>query len=268
MGASEKGDTLAKGLLDEAVRVRVPIVSLHRLRHGELMSCGDASTALSKRGFCWLAMDDAALQAVAVPAESTCRQFLSGPGNRSGQDGGITGHITSKHKDAIRVLTGAERDGSIGSVPDDVSDVLHNLAIELDAAQTDILSSLAHVFGGDSAEAVSKAADVALLSGTERRYALLDSVLYRAKQAPTEVVAPHIDPGLLVLALPSDPGLELRDESGFWLSPPEGCGVLWCGCAAQQCVPATHRVIVSSTPRFALWHELYTRGQATPPMLD
>jgi len=153
-------------------------------------------------------------------------------------------------------------------LPKDMKIALSQLATGLDAAQTDIVAKLASIFGGDSAEAVGDVANIALLSRAGRAYGLLDCVLYRPQDAATEVVAPHSDPGLLVMALPSDPGLELRDEVGHWLTPPEDCGVLWTGHAAQHCPPAIHRVTMSVRPRFAMWHELCTRSQVAPPMLE
>merc|ERR1739845_171623 len=84
---------------------------------------------------------------------------------------------------------------------------------------------------------------------------------------PPEVVMPHVDPGLLVLSLPSDTGLELQDEVGRWVEPPPGHGVLWTGSAACEAAPGIHRVVASTIPRIGLWHELCTRSQLTPPML-
>mmetsp|Transcript_98390 Transcript_98390/g.195075 ORF Transcript_98390/g.195075 Transcript_98390/m.195075 type:complete len:532 (+) Transcript_98390:76-1671(+) len=264
--ASQLGDAEASELLDSVANVCVPIVSLAGLRDGHPMSCGAAQDALAKRGFCWLAMDDDALEKVR-PAELACKSFLQGSGCRAGVEGALIGHFQTKYKDGIRIMTGDQMQEGCEELPIDLKANLHRLAAGLDAVQTDIVQQLSPFLGGDCAEAVGQAANIALLSQASPRYGILDCILYQAQSRAMEVVSPHTDPGLLILALPSDPGLQLRDEGGRWLAPPKACGTLWAGRAARNCPPAVHRVSVSQQPRFAIWHELCTRTQLAPPML-
>lgn len=267
--ASMCGDVAAENMLNFALQARVPAVSLQHLRHGEPSSCTEAHDSLSQRGFCWLIMDDNQVTSAAGAATTMSHDFLAGPGNNTGQTGALTGHLTSKHKDGICLLTGdyTQTVTNIG-LPNEVHDALKDLMQVLDTVQSDIAQHLAPFFAREPNSSNDWWTQAALLNDTGKKYGIMDCVLYRPQQSTSTVVMPHVDPGLLILSLPSDPGLELQDEADRWLSPPEGCGVLWTGRAASGCKPGVHRVVIGDAPRFALWHELCTRTQLAPPMLE
>lgn len=104
---------------------------------------------------------------------------------------------------------------------------------------------------------------------------MVDIVRYEMQGHETrEVVGSHVDPGLFVLSLPATaPGLEMKAD-GMWVAPPLDYGVLWAGAAAERAGLAKagwHRAVTSlvqSDPaRLAIWHELCTGRQLSPPML-
>lgn len=264
--AAERGDVSAQVSLDSlalhpTLVQGVPAASLKALRQGTGLAATVAKESLTKRGFCWLIMDDNEVTAAANRAAAVSRDFLCGAGSNTGKTDALTGHVTSRFKDAVRLLTGDYNGKQIGpsNPPTEVGNALQSLARVLDAAQLDIAKNLA---------LMDWCNQVALLNDNGAKYGMLDCVLYRAQQTLTDVVAPHADPGVFVLALPSDPGLELQDESAKWLSPPKGCGVLWAGRAAKGCTPCIHRVAIGNAPRLAMWHELCTKTQLAPPMLE
>lgn len=236
-------------------------ISLGALRRGEELSV--ARDCLARRGFCWLNLDEE-IAALSAPAISVAEAFLAGPGKGTGSRSELRGHVSTKFKDSLRLLTG-ELVGAT-TLPSIVAEPLLQLATALDSAQVDLARNLfPHQVQPLSA---SEFPDVALLSGSPR-YGLLDFVRYHmGESTPPEIVGPHADPGLLLLGLPSSVGLEFRDENGLWVAPPPRHAVLWAGQAASFAVPAVHRVVAAGAPRLAIWHELCTRSQIAPPMLD
>ena len=165
---------------------------------------------------------------------------------------------------------------SLGTLPASLQQKLTQLAVDLDAAQLEIVNALAAVIG--PLQFAGEDLDIPLLSEKEPssgwKYGLLDVVRYRmGAESPDEVVAPHADPGLLILSLPcSTPGLQLKDANESWQTPPPGFGVLWAGEAGDDIglKSGIHRVVASPdrSPRLSAWHELCTRSQLCPPMLQ
>lgn len=260
------------------------MVPLDELRQGHSSEAQTALRSLQERGFCWLDVDERTLRA-ATPALAAAGMFLAGEGLGSGARHALEGHFSAALKDGLRVVTGqclgqpsAEGpglDGLAGALPEGCREAVQALATALDEAQRDVVEALAAVSKGyKTAEEVGVCCDVPLLKGKNAdlpSYALLDIVRYH-EGAPDEVVASHSDPGLLVLSLPcSVPGLQLRNEKGEWLSPPDGCGVLWAGEAGRHLNwrPGVHRVVASydREPRLSAWHELCTSAQLAPPLL-
>eukprot|EP00930_Biecheleria_cincta_P096275 TRINITY_DN88145_c0_g1_i1.p1 TRINITY_DN88145_c0_g1~~TRINITY_DN88145_c0_g1_i1.p1 ORF type:complete len:377 (-),score=53.38 TRINITY_DN88145_c0_g1_i1:356-1486(-) len=236
-------------------------ISLGALRSGEELSV--ARDCLARRGFFWLNLDQE-IAALSAPAISVAEAFLAGPGMGTGSRSELQGHVSTKFKDSLRLLTG-ELVGAT-TLPTIVAEPLVQLALALDAAQVDLARNLfPHLVQPSLA---SELPHVALLAGSPR-YALLDFVRYHMGDSmPPEIVGPHADPGLLLLGLPSSAGLEFRDENGLWVAPPPRHAVLWAGQATSFAVPAVHRVVAAGAPRLAIWHEMCTRSQIAPPMLD
>ena len=123
---------------------------------------------------------------------------------------------------------------SLGTLPASLQQKLNQLAVDLDAAQLEIVNALAAEIGPP--QILGEHLDIPLLSKKPEpssgwKYGLLDVVRYRmGAESPDEVVAPHADPGLLILSLPcSTPGLQLKDANESWQAPPPGFGVLWAG---------------------------------------
>ena len=166
---------------------------------------------------------------------------------------------------------------SLGTLPASLQQKLNQLAVDLDAAQLEIVNALAAEIGTSTNS--GEHLDIPLLSRKPEpssgwKYGLLDVVRYRmGAESPDEVVAPHADPGLLILSLPcSTPGLQLKDANESWQAPPPGFGVLWAGEAGYDIgfKSGIHRVVASPdrSPRLSAWHELCTRSQLCPPMLQ
>ena len=90
----------------------------------------------------------------------------------------------------------------------------------------------------------------------------------------------HYDPGLLSLSLRStEPGLQLKDEFGKWIIPPNDntIAVLWTGNAATQMnskiKQGVHRVVNPKVnkigmPRIAIWHEICTTTQEHTELIN
>ena len=118
------------------------------------------------------------------------------------------GHFSAAHKDGLRIVTGSYAENDL-QLPKTVQEKLTCLALELDEAQKDVIQALAHTLQYRSAQDLGERLDIPLLcpeQGRLRPYGLLDVVRYHAN-GPEVVVAPHVDPGLLILSLP--PGLAL-----------------------------------------------------------
>eukprot|EP00438_Fugacium_kawagutii_P022317 Skav221788 [mRNA] locus=scaffold4067:96947:97852:- [translate_table: standard] len=188
----------------------------------------------------------------------------------------MEGHFSAAHKDGLRLVTGtwmSQSSTSALEAPEDLRQKVFQLATDLDAAQEDVVKALAPEIGLPSS-AVGESLDIPLLAEKGSKYGLLDVVRYRmGADSPDEVVAPHADPGLFILSLPcATPGLQLKDANGFWRAPPSGFGVLWAGEAGSDVgfKSGIHRVVASPdrAPRLSAWHELCTRSQLCPPMLQ
>lgn len=120
----------------------------------------------------------------------------------------MQGHFSAAHKDGLRIVTGSYAENDL-QLPKTVQEKLTCLALELDEAQKDVIQALAHTLQYRSAQDLGERLDIPLLcpeQGRLRPYGLLDVVRYHAN-GPEVVVAPHVDPGLLILSLP--PGLAL-----------------------------------------------------------
>lgn len=103
---------------------------------------------------------------------------------------------------------------SLSTLPASLQKKLSQLAVDLDAAQLEIVNALAAEIGPP--QILGEHLDIPLLSEKPEpssgwKYGLLDVVRYRmGAESPDEVVAPHADPGLLILSLPcSTPGSRL-----------------------------------------------------------
>eukprot|EP00930_Biecheleria_cincta_P097574 TRINITY_DN89278_c0_g1_i1.p1 TRINITY_DN89278_c0_g1~~TRINITY_DN89278_c0_g1_i1.p1 ORF type:complete len:452 (-),score=68.13 TRINITY_DN89278_c0_g1_i1:288-1643(-) len=255
----------------------LPVVSLSKLMMQERSAVHCATSALRQRGFCWLeiAMSDA-LGPAAASALPMLSRFLSSEGRGTGRAHAMQGHFSTAHKDGIRMVTG-DYSQEPNYIPEELKQMMAQLASAFDGAQLAVASALSPGFMGVSDPAGEKLGQVCSVPLLFRAhgmpsYGLMDAVMYRmGPDAPQEIVQEHTDPGLFVISLPSSPGLQLKDESGEWHSPPAGYGVLWAGTAGTKIGlrPGSHRVLRSpdGAPRLSVWHELCTSSQLCVPML-
>jgi len=274
-------------------------VELSSLRAGDKKPVETATRSLKYHGFCFLTIGIKDRD-VLTDAPRLISKYLSSneaPKKKGDIDADdLTGHITTRFKNTIRVLSGDYLRDEIDKVPSKLRDDVRELAEELDDAQRDIVNVLAKPLLNCDASKVGEKFDIPLLqnatqraspigsktwrsswkkkSDADRRFGLVDCVLYKMSKlnvSKEAMVASHVDPGLFVLSLPqSSPGLELKTADGRWISPPPNRGVLWTGSAAVAagCAGGQHRVVNMRTDtRFAVWHELCTSKQITPPML-
>ena len=263
----------------------VPTVSLQALRLADSLAVKAAFAALNHHGFAWLdfGRPDRAGDTTMGGANdslSNSSEYLAEIGDflalneHGGSPHAMEGHFSAAHKDGLRVVTGSCINQNL-SLPEKIQEKLTRLALDLDEAQRDVIKALVPSFYFNSPADIGEYLDIPLLcpetaeSGF-RQYGLLDVVRYHAN-GPAEVVAPHVDPGLFILSLPCGvPGLQLQDAFGEWRAPPAGLGVLWAGQAAEQLhlKSGMHRVVSSPTARLSAWHEMCTRSQLCPPMLQ
>eukprot|EP00437_Effrenium_voratum_P011418 CAMPEP_0181452030 /NCGR_PEP_ID=MMETSP1110-20121109/28998_1 /TAXON_ID=174948 /ORGANISM="Symbiodinium sp., Strain CCMP421" /LENGTH=390 /DNA_ID=CAMNT_0023576303 /DNA_START=38 /DNA_END=1210 /DNA_ORIENTATION=+ len=253
---------------------QVATVSLQGLRRADPNNARALLESLRAHGFAWLNFEaeDPLTQAAnaALPAAGAFLASKEGAGAAHA----MQGHFSTKHKDGLRLATGSW----LPAPSDSLEELMVNLAAAFDAAQKDVVTTLANVLWGQphTVAALASMCDLPLLAapGLEH-YGLLDVVRYRmGPDSPDEVVSAHVDPGLLIMSLPSSAGLELKtgsQVSGSWLAVPPGLGVLWTGAAAQMLgLPSgLHRVVASPErqPRVSAWHEICTRAQLCEPML-
>ena len=252
-------------------------VKLQNLRSAEPAAVNATMESLKHHGFAWLDFTNEKLHSTEVnTALAEMGGFLA-KHEHQGSPHAMEGHFSAAHKDGLRMVTGSWMRQSESKLPEDLEQKVLQLALDLDVAQKEVVKALAPAIGLPSSEAVGDGFGIPLLSpekGAFKQYGLLDIVRYRmGADSPDEVVAPHADPGLLILSLPcSTPGLQLRDAKGSWLAPPSGYGVLWAGKAGRDAMfkSGIHRVVASPdrAPRLSAWHELCTRSQLCPPMLQ
>mmetsp|Transcript_10216 Transcript_10216/g.21685 ORF Transcript_10216/g.21685 Transcript_10216/m.21685 type:complete len:533 (-) Transcript_10216:237-1835(-) len=268
----------------------LPVASLQQLRKADPTVVRTVHDALASRGFIWLRFEaEDTLAEAAAAALPAAGNFLAEAG-ASGTLHAMQGHFSAAQKDGLRFVTGTSLEHTTGldKVPAETQAVLKQMAQQFDQAQIDIVAALGpSLLRGQFRETPSKSQvvekvgefyDIPLLQRAEKgmtSYGLLDIVRYgMGAGSPDEVVAAHTDPGLFILSLPcSTPGLELQDEDKAWRSPPPGLGVLWAGNAAamlRRLKSGMHRVRATPdrAPRLSAWHELCTRAQLCPPMLD
>lgn len=256
----------------------VATVSLRSLRQADPANVKATAETLKNHGFAWLDFADDGLNG------SESRTTLAEIGDflakneHCGHPHAMEGHFSAAHKDGIRMVTGSWMSRNESKLPRKLQEKLVCLASDLDAAQQEVVKAIEPALS--LTNEVGKLLDIPLLSpespaGLEQ-YGLLDIVRYRGGDGPEEVVASHADPGLLILSLPcSTPGLQLKDALGSWRTPPPGHGVLWAGEAGKRLglAPGIHRVVAAGTapnhsPRLSAWHELCSRSQLCPPMLQ
>lgn len=250
-------------------------ISLQKLRGADRQAVKTTFDSLKNHGFAWLDFGGDKLHGTdSITALAEMGDFLA-KHEHQGSPHAMEGHFSAAHKDGLRLVTGTwmwQSQNAKLQLPEDLRQKVFQLAMELDAAQEDVVKALAPEIGLRS---VGESLDIPLLcKGEASQYGLLDVVRYRmGADSPDEVVAPHADPGLLILSLPcATPGLQLKDANGSWRAPPSGFGVLWAGEAGSDVgfKSGIHRVVASPdrAPRLSAWHELCTRSQLCPPMLQ
>eukprot|EP00658_Telonema_sp_P-2_P061364 TRINITY_DN50067_c0_g1_i1.p1 TRINITY_DN50067_c0_g1~~TRINITY_DN50067_c0_g1_i1.p1 ORF type:complete len:379 (+),score=67.49 TRINITY_DN50067_c0_g1_i1:140-1276(+) len=241
-------------------------ISLGGLCAGDPSSVRTTVGSLEKRGFVFVEFPpDLQMDRLAAAAS-----FLSGPGRATGSDDAVVGHVSSAFKDSIRLVTGDQ----FGTNPDLPNlPALRELCDDLDTAQRRIVAALAEpLFRCADANQVGTSYSIPLLDRSilSSSFGLVDVARYARESPGGMAVDEHVDPGLLILALPQQgEGLELCDHDGAWRAPPPGIGVLWVGeaTAAQLGIPGGKHRVQSSSQRLSCWHELCTADQISPPML-
>jgi len=185
----------------------------------------------------------------------------------------IFGYFGVGHKESFRFLTGSRL--SEHKLPDDFNN-MKNLIKYVDQIMHAIVLLCSPVlFPNIIAE--SKKLDIPLFR-VDKPWAMFDVAKYYNDGTRKELnCAEHFDPGLLSLSLRStEPGLQLKDEYGRWITPPNDktIAILWTGKAATiinpKIKPGIHRVVNPTTfgkPRISMWHEVCVASQEHTELL-
>ena len=219
----------------------VGAVRLQELRQADAAAVRSTAQSLRQHGFIWMDFTGDVLDTNGTCMASALEEMGSflAKHEHGGNSHAMEGHFSAAHKDGLRMVTGSwigseGTSTSLGTLPASLQQKLNQLAVDLDAAQLEIVNALAAEIGPP--QILVEHLDIPLLSRKPEpssgwKYGLLDVVRYRmGAESPDEVVAPHADPGLLILSLPcSTPGLQLKDANESWQAPPPGFGVLWAG---------------------------------------
>lgn len=186
----------------------------------------------------------------------------------------IFGYFGVDHKESIRFLTGTRLIEH--KIPNDFGKIT-NLIKYLDRIMYSItLLSAPILFPNIISEA--KKLDIPLIR-TDNPWGMFDIAKYYndgTRIAPN--CAEHFDPGLLSLSLRStEPGLQLKDENGKWIIPPndKSIAIMWAGTAATkinpQIKPGVHKVVNPinfGKPRISMWYEICTSAQEHTELLN
>ena len=204
----------------------------------------------------------------------------------------VFGYYDVPHKESFRFLTGLRLDEQkIPSYFEPIKNLIHTID-HIMYTLTLICSN--HLFP----EIIEKAHqyDIPMFqleksrTGSSQSYntgwAMFDIVKYHNDGTRKELnCKEHIDPGLLSFSLRStEPGLQLKDEHGEWISLPidNTVGIIWAGEAATkinpEIKPGYHRVInpkpiydsvgtAIPKPRISMWHEICTSKQERKDLL-
>ena len=179
----------------------------------------------------------------------------------------IFGYFGVEHKESFRILTGSRL--SEHKFPDNF-DRVQNLIKIIDRIMHSLVLLCSPVlFPNVITEA--KNLDIPLLN-TDKSWGMFDIAKYHNDGTRTKMnCEEHFDPGLLSLSLRStEPGLQLKDEFGRWIIPPNDktIAIIWAGKAATLINPkiksGVHRVvnpIKPGIPRISMWHEICTAAQ-------
>lgn len=181
----------------------------------------------------------------------------------------IFGYFNVNHKESFRMLTGARLDehtfpphfDKIKDLINTVDKLMYSIALLLSPK---LFPNL-----------LSEAQNLEIpFFGMKKQWGMFDIAKYYNDGKRIQLnCKEHYDPGLLSLSLRStEPGLQLKDEFGKWIIPPNDktVAILWTGNAATQLNPkikqGVHRVVNPKInkigiPRIAIWHEICTAAQ-------
>lgn len=192
-------------------------------------------------------------------------QFLKKP---------VFGYFSAKHKESFRFLTGQRM--SEHQIPGNFGEIIS--LINLTDKIMFRLSVLCSKYLFPNIMAQSKTHNIPLFD-YDKYWAMFDITKYHNDGSRQGLnCEEHYDPGLLSMHLRStQPGLQLKDETGRWINPPadKSIAIVWAGDVATKINPmichGVHRVINIKEnigkPRIALWHEICTAQQEHTELL-
>lgn len=186
-------------------------------------------------------------------------QFLKKP---------IFGYFDTSHKESFRFLTGQRL--SEHTIPRNFDEI--QKLIDLTDKTMYRLSCICSKYLFPNIITQAKLYDIPLFN-YDNYWAMFDITKYHNDGTRQRLnCEEHYDPGLLSMHLRSTrPGLQLKDETGQWITPPsdKNIAIVWAGDVATQINPkihhGVHRVVNIKEdvgkPRIALWHEICTASQ-------
>lgn len=195
----------------------------------------------------------------------------------------IFGYFNAKHKESFRILTGKRL---IEHKYPNNFDKIISLAKFSDSLMYRLsLICSKHLFPIKTNSAIlAKSHRIPLFEANfNERWGMLDATKYFNNNSKSGLTPKsskpegkrlncdeHYDPGFLSIHYRStQPGLQLKNEYGKWINPPndKNVAIIWAGDAATKINPnikhGFHRVVAgkSNVPRIALWYEICTRDQ-------
>lgn len=215
---------------------------------------------LKIRGYAFVNLDDDFIKEI-DDCEKLMADFFNSSDKESYFRAPVFGYFNVPHKEVFRFVTGTKID--LQSFP---NDNIKNLGLKID----NYLPNLAE-------EIFPNIRQIVATHSSFDKWGLLDIVLYNNLKDdvfPNKLnIVEHYDAGILTFSFRSTaPGLELRNEFGEWISPPDNVGILWTGHAIKLYDPlhpeGVYRVQKNDIQRMGIWYEICTFDQERNDILN
>lgn len=250
------------------------ITPLNKILQNNKLAISTITSELKKRGYAFIRLDDNLVKQI-DECVNTIESFFDKPKSYKKQfeKEPIFGYYDVQHKESFRFLTGSrlsEQRLPVGFQP--IQNMIHKI--------DNIMHTITLLCAPDLFPDImvkSEEFKIPMFDSRDRRgpWSMFDMVKYlndgtRSKEQLN--CKEHMDPGLFSFSLRStEPGLQLADEFGEWIKPPQDktVGIIWAGQAATKInpkiKPGYHRVVNPPTallkPRISMWHEICTASQ-------
>lgn len=171
----------------------------------------------------------------------------------------VFGYFTVEHKEVFRFLTGNKL--KLQKFPESFNNMM-----ELTKYLDDLMPKVTNTLFPNISNHIE---DIIPFN----QWGMIDVVQYFNNSNRDINVVEHYDAGLLAFSFCStEPGLELKNEHGEWVKPPDNTAILWTGSAIKKYdinhPVGIHRVVKSDNPRIAIWYEICTYEQERNDMLS